>query len=233
MEISARHHSAWGWLFGMRCSGAHYHISSHYSDVIIGAMASQITTVSIVYSPVCSGTDQRNHQSSASLAFVGGIHRGPVNSPHKSPVTRKIFPFDDVIMSSQYWISVLHHIVSSFLFIWNIFSLDYHHVLPHHKRGIRPLQLRWMVISPNKIDRIKRSTSTDNSVNCALLSIPSVFTTSLADQWIKRQLVVTNSKGDHLSPIRPCYNFTRNVYAHMYRSQEVRTWHNINLAGRL
>ena len=42
--------------------------------------------------------DQRKHQSSASLAFVRGIHRRPVNSPHKGPVMRKMFPFDDVIM---------------------------------------------------------------------------------------------------------------------------------------
>ena len=42
--------------------------------------------------------DQRKHQRSASLAFVWGIHRRPVNSSHKWPVTRKIFPFDDVIM---------------------------------------------------------------------------------------------------------------------------------------
>ena len=42
--------------------------------------------------------DQRKHQSSASLAFVRGIHRWPVNSPHKGPVTWKTFPFDDVIM---------------------------------------------------------------------------------------------------------------------------------------
>ena len=40
----------------------------------------------------------RKHQNSASLAFVRGIHREPVNSPHKWPVTRKTFPFDDVIM---------------------------------------------------------------------------------------------------------------------------------------
>ena len=46
------------------------------------------------------GADQRKHQSSASLAFVWGIHRRPVNSPHKGPVTRKMFPFDDVIMNS-------------------------------------------------------------------------------------------------------------------------------------
>ena len=52
-------------------------------------MASQITRVSIVYSTVCSGADQRKLQSSASLAFVGGIHRWPVNSPHKRPVMRK------------------------------------------------------------------------------------------------------------------------------------------------
>ena len=64
------------------------------------AMASQITSLTIVYSPVYSGTNQGKHQSSASLAFVWGIHRWPVNSPHKWPVTRKMFPFDDVIMNA-------------------------------------------------------------------------------------------------------------------------------------
>ena len=62
-------------------------------------VASQITSLTIVYSTVFfQATDQRKYQSSASLAFVRGIHRWPVNSPHKGPVTRKIFPFDDVIM---------------------------------------------------------------------------------------------------------------------------------------
>ena len=61
-------------------------------------MASQITSLTIVYSSVYSGADQRKHQSSASLAFARGIHRWPVNSPHKWPVSRKMFPFDDVIM---------------------------------------------------------------------------------------------------------------------------------------
>ena len=70
----------------------------HYSDVTMRATASLITGVSIVYSTVYSGADQRKHQSSASLAFVRGIHRWPVNSPHKGPVTRKMFPLDDVIM---------------------------------------------------------------------------------------------------------------------------------------
>ena len=70
----------------------------HYGNVTVGAIASQITSITIVYSTVYSDADQRKHQSSASLAFVWGIHRGPVNSPHKWPVTRKMFPFDDVIM---------------------------------------------------------------------------------------------------------------------------------------
>ena len=73
-------------------------VTDHHCDVIMGAIASEITSVSIVYSTVCSGTDQRKHQSSASLAFVRGIHRSPVTSMHKRPVTRKMSPFDDVIM---------------------------------------------------------------------------------------------------------------------------------------
>ena len=63
------------------------------------AIASHFT---IVYSTVYSDADQRKHQSSASLAFVWGIHRGPVNLQHKWPVTRKMFPFDDVIMAVWY-----------------------------------------------------------------------------------------------------------------------------------
>ena len=61
----------------------------HYNDVIMSAMASLITDVSIVYSNVRSGADQIN-QSSVSLAFVRGIYRWPVNSPHKGPVTVNI-----------------------------------------------------------------------------------------------------------------------------------------------
>ena len=92
--------------------------ASHYCDVIMGSIASLITSLTSVYSTVHSGTDQRKHQSSASLAFVWGIHRRPVNSPHKWPVTRKMFPFDDVIMRPCYWYGFHKHIVvalSSFL----------------------------------------------------------------------------------------------------------------------
>ena len=70
----------------------------HYDDVIMSAMASQITSHTIVYSTVYSDADPREHQSSASLAFVWGIHRGPVNSPHKWLVTRKMYPFHDVVI---------------------------------------------------------------------------------------------------------------------------------------
>ena len=72
----------------------------------MGAIASQITSLTTAYSTVYSDADQRKHQSSASLAFVRGIHRGPMNSPHKWPVTRKMFPFDDVIVAQTYWFYV-------------------------------------------------------------------------------------------------------------------------------
>ena len=68
----------------------------------MSSMASQITSLTIVYSTVYSGADHRKHHSSAPLAFVRGIHRGPVNSPHKWPVTRKMFPFDEVIMINHW-----------------------------------------------------------------------------------------------------------------------------------
>ena len=68
------------------------------SDVIMSAMSFRITGVSIVCSAVCSGSHQIQHKRSASLAFVRGIHRWPMDSPHKGPVTRKMFPFDYVIM---------------------------------------------------------------------------------------------------------------------------------------
>ena len=66
-------------------------------------MASQITSLTIVYSAVYSGADHRKHQSSASLACVRGIYRSPVNSPHKGQVTRKMFPYDDVIVRKLVW----------------------------------------------------------------------------------------------------------------------------------
>ena len=75
----------------------------YYIDAIKTTMASQITSLTVVYSIVYSGANQRKHQSSASLAFVRGIPTpGPVNSPHKGPVTRNMITFDDVIMQQRY-----------------------------------------------------------------------------------------------------------------------------------
>ena len=84
-----------GWklsITGPQAGGGRF----HYCDVIMGAIAYQITGPTIVYSTVYS--DLRKHQISASLAFLRGIHRWPANSPHEWPVTRKMFSFDDVIM---------------------------------------------------------------------------------------------------------------------------------------
>ena len=64
------------------------------SDVIMSVKASQITSVTIVWSTVFSGADQRKQQSSVSLAFARGFHRWPVDSLHKGPVTRKMSQFD-------------------------------------------------------------------------------------------------------------------------------------------
>ena len=100
----------------------HESTPGHYNDVIMSAMASQITSLTIVYSTVYSGAYQRKHQSSALLAFVRGIHRRPVNSPHKGPVTRKMFPFDDVIGHLEYntecHIMVNNSMVPDSMYMW-------------------------------------------------------------------------------------------------------------------
>ena len=80
----------------------------HYSDAIMGAMAYQITSLTIVTqsfirAQIIENIKARKHQSTASLAFVRGIYRWPVNSTHKWPVTRKMFPLDDVIMIITRW----------------------------------------------------------------------------------------------------------------------------------
>ena len=87
-----------GWYGNGQCLCTSVRKHTRISDVIMGAITSQITSLTIVYPTVYSSADERKHQSSVSLAFVQGIHRWPVNSPHKGPVTQKMFPFDDVIM---------------------------------------------------------------------------------------------------------------------------------------
>ena len=82
----------------------------HYSDVIMSTMASQTTGVSTVYSNVCSGADQRKHQSSVVTGLCVGNSPWLVNSPHKGLVTWKLFPSDDVIMCTD--MPVMLHIIS-------------------------------------------------------------------------------------------------------------------------
>ena len=82
--------------FDGRINNQHELAQKHYNDVIMGTIASQIISLTIVFWTVYLDTDQRTRQSSASLAFVRGIHRR-----HKWPLTRKMCPFDDVVMKSD------------------------------------------------------------------------------------------------------------------------------------
>ena len=73
----------------------------HYDDVIMTTIASQITSLTVVYSTVYSDADQSKHQKVRVTGLCVGNSPGPVNSPHKGPVTRKMFPFDNVIMIAR------------------------------------------------------------------------------------------------------------------------------------
>ena len=139
---------------------------THYNDVILGTMASKITSLTIIYSSVYSGADQRKHQSSASLAFVRGTHRWPVNSPHKGPVTRKMFPFDDVIVVfvivTSSFVQAGHHVRSitkrqcgscrpkqvELCLLWRIYR--HQHVPVHAHKAIGMLQSIELLRSGNK-----------------------------------------------------------------------------------
>ena len=105
-----------------------HNLQDHYSDVIMSAMASQITGVSIVYSIICSGADQRKYKSSASLAFVWVTNRWPVDPPHEGPVARKMFPFDGVIMILS-WSPRQWSVPVSVKLPWRILIYSYPHLL--------------------------------------------------------------------------------------------------------
>ena len=76
-------------------------IQLHYTDVIMNTMASQITSLTVVYSIVYSDSRSKKTSKFRVTGLCVGNSPGPVNSPHKGPVTRKMFPFDDVIMESH------------------------------------------------------------------------------------------------------------------------------------
>ena len=110
---------------GITCDDSITRTCIHYDDVIMTMLASQITSLTVVYSIVYSGVNQRKHQSSASLAFVREIHRGPVNFPHKWPVTRKMFPFDDVIMLDSNLIITVPLFKVSWLLVYSWFRIRF------------------------------------------------------------------------------------------------------------
>ena len=118
--IHSQRHALWDhkeilyWLKVTRNIPSPFQKSLHYSDDIMGAMTSQITSLTIVYSTVYSGANQRKYQNSAHLAFVRGSQRWPVNFLHKWSVTRKMFPFDNAIMLSLFpiWQGLLEYIFS-------------------------------------------------------------------------------------------------------------------------
>ena len=71
----------------------------------------------------------KKRQSSESLAFLRGIHRWPVDSPHKGPVTRKMFPFDDVIMRQCCSNIIIHDFICPLWCPWSALTrveLVYH-----------------------------------------------------------------------------------------------------------
>ena len=135
-------------------NGRNFKHCVHDSDVIMITVPSQITGVSIICSTVCLGTDQRKHQSPASLAFVRGIHRSPVDSPHKRPVTRKIFALDGVIMiwhvhrdvvAPLPWRTRLSHAQAHFVIVLNnlLAHLDLFGIIAVHFVKWRPW--RWTI----------------------------------------------------------------------------------------
>ena len=109
----------------------------------MSTMACQITSLRIFYSTVYSGADQRKHQSSASLAFVWWIHRWQVNSPHKGPVTREMFPFDDVIMSQETGVTC-----SGMVTLWTVNSFR---ITGHHNRSVLRSFDLFFVVSLNQL----------------------------------------------------------------------------------
>ena len=76
----------------------------------MSAMAPQITGLMVLFSTVYSDADQRKYQSSASLAFVRGIHRWPVPMTGvwtaKKASNAEKFPFDDVIMIHSWFMNM-------------------------------------------------------------------------------------------------------------------------------
>ena len=97
----------------------------HYTDVTMNAMASQITGLSIVYSNICPGADQRKHQTSTPLTFVRGIHRFPAQRASNAENVSIWWRHHDIcvcklshICCRQCWL-IVNWIVENFDESWN------------------------------------------------------------------------------------------------------------------
>ena len=195
-------------LFG---SGVFIPVCRHYNDVIMGAIVSQITSLTIIDPTVYSDADHRKHQSSASLVFVWGIHRWSVNSPHKWPVTRKMCPFDDVIMVTKLLTAKLSSrqlLVYSIIIILSNYSLCSIHFLTPFMIW-RPSQLYTIVA----ITFRTRSAISINSFNTlyeiryALCNLPST-SVAVFRPWRCLLQFVTNHFWWHpKNHSRKCYLF--------------------------
>ena len=131
----------------------------HYNDVIMSAMASQITSLTIVYSTIYSGTDQRKYQSSASMAFVCGDSPVTGEFPAQRSSNAEMFPFSDVIMLSpptRLFISVLRMTTKNTksritAYLWGESTSDSPHKWPV-MRKIFPCPYASSTLSPHSFD---------------------------------------------------------------------------------
>ena len=156
----------------------------------MNTVASQITSLTIVYSTIYSGADQRKHQSSPSLALVWGIHRGPVNSPHRGPVTRKMFPFDDVIMRfSLFWWQVCACNMSSIMLL--LFTTVLKHQLSVAEEFLHPDL--YALLKP-KIAKIFVKSLEVRNLQWSMLLLRDE-SASLEHSWRGLQIVSHNSTG--------------------------------------
>ena len=161
----------------------------HYNDVIMS------TSLTIVYSTVYSGVNQQKHQSSASLVFVWGIHRWPVNSRHKRPVTRKMFPFDDVIIQflkfsnavnivHKYYIYLKNNLVDK-IYIYKLLSITIIHWI------LKTLQWRNMSIMVSQSiativctsNKLVNSNNNNNNNNNKKITPPTANSIKAPHHW--------------------------------------------------
>ena len=169
----------------------------HYDGVIVSTMASQITSLTIVYSTVYSGANQRKHQSSA---FVRGIHRGPVNSPQKS---RKCF----YLMTSS-WAQRLSSVTSTAF--WNVST--------ENRKGLVPSN-RPVAQNPQWNSPISHNSPLSNwhmHISVAKLCIVGYLSNALWDLWER----IIRPKTDNIDPNVPHFVSIWHGYGVFTRQQE-------------